>query len=395
MIRIRRQRRATPPHNRLPRINPHVPDSHPEQLLSSMDEVSSNPLRKNPRKERGQRLRRELRTTQMMTAAGNNQQSALKRDPIIVSDDVPWIIAVSLYEEAWADAERQVLGAARRLADEISGGVVLVRLGERVANMDASELGVDRLVQLPTSIDSDIIAAKLKSVVSKFSPAHILFAEAGVDADVARRLALELNDRPATGLQQLSKEQGIVLEASGNIQISRVLPKVLTLSSDRFDPIGDVPLREARLVTIEQADDDGSLTDLGVVTTSQLDAPLSEARFLVSAGDGVTDWTAFHDVAEALGGTIAGSRQVCDAGHLPRNRQVGASGTIVEARCYLAFGISGAPQHLQGVQRCRYVIAVNTDLHAAMVKRADLAIIADAQAVMPALTRLIRGETND
>lgn len=395
MMRIRRQKRAMPPQGRLPRIDPRALEADAELARPVIERTSSNPLRRDPRKEKGQRLRRELRTTRLMAAVEYNQQALPKRDPIIVADDVCWIMAVSLSEEPWADAERQVLGAARRLADEISGGVALVRLGDRVANMDAAELGVDRLIVLPTSIDSDIVAARLKCVVTQFTPDHVLFAEAGADADVARRLAVELNDRPATGIQVLSLEEAIVLEAGGKIQVSRSLPKVLTLAPERFDPIGDEPLREARLVAVELPDDGEALTDLGAVMTSQLDAPLSEARFLVSAGDGVTDWDAFRDVAEALGGTIAGSRQVCDAGHLPRHRQVGASGTIVEARCYLAFGISGAPQHLQGVQRCRHVIAVNTDLHAAMVKRADLAIIADAQAVMPALARLVRGEAHD
>ena len=116
---------------------------------------------------------------------------------------------------------------------------------------------------------------------------------------------------------------------------------------------------------------------------------LEEADFLLSGGNGVTDWQAFADLAAALGATRAGSRVVCDQGHLPRERQVGASGTLVTAGCYFALGISGAPQHLQGITRVGHVVAVNTDLHAEMIKRADLAIVADAQAVMPALIRLI------
>jgi len=66
--------------------------------------------------------------------------------------------------------------------------------------------------------------------------------------------------------------------------------------------------------------------------------PLTEADFIVSAGNGVTDFAAFHAVAATLGAAEGASRVVCDAGHLPRARQVGASGTLVEPRCYLAFG---------------------------------------------------------
>jgi electron transfer flavoprotein alpha subunit len=117
--------------------------------------------------------------------------------------------------------------------------------------------------------------------------------------------------------------------------------------------------------------------------------PLSEALLVCGAGNGVTDWSAFRDVAGALGAARAGSRVICDAGLLPRDRQVGASGTSVTAHCYLAFGISGAPQHLQGIARCENVIAVNTDPHAPIMKRADLAIVADAKAVMLALAHLL------
>src|SRR5262249_21955781 len=132
------------------------------------------------------------------------------------------------------------------------------------------------------------------------------------------------------------------------------------------------------------------LVDEGLARTDPNAVPLAEADFIVSAGNGVSDWDAFHQVAAALGAAEGGSRIVCDAGLSPRERQVGASGSLVEPRCYLAFGIAGATQHLQGITRCERVLAVNTDLHAEMVKRADLAIIADAQQVMPALARLAR-----
>ncbi|KAB2675786.1 electron transfer flavoprotein subunit alpha/FixB family protein [Brucella tritici] len=382
MIRIHRMKRPALPAGLIRRIDPREFDNIPDDAR-----VTAASLRRYPHKEKGQRLRRESR--QSRTLVSGEQGPLPQRRPISVANDVPWVLAVSLSEEPWADAGLQVLGAARRLADELSGGVLLVRIGEHNTTQDAATLGVDRLIELPISADCDVVASRLLSVVSLFAAAHIVFAEAGHDADLARRLAVLLGDRPATALQVLTRDDAIMLEAGNQIEVKRSLPKILTLSADRFDPVGDVPLREARVIEMELKEEVETIRDLGSVATSQLDAPLSEARFLVSAGDGVTDWHGFHDVAIALGGTIAGSRQVCDAGHLPRHRQVGASGTIVEARCYLAFGISGAPQHLQGVQRCRHVVAVNTDLHAAMIKRADLAIIADAQAVMPALALLV------
>lgn len=382
MIRIHRTRRPFIPAGTIRRINPRQLDN----LVDVTDMTAASP-RRYPHKEKGQRLRRELR--QSLTQVSEGQRPLPQRHLILVDDNVSWVVAVSFSEEPWADAGHQVLGVARRLADELSGGVVLVRIGEHNTTQDAATLGVDRLIEIPMSADCDVVASRLASMVSLFAAAHIVFADAGHDADIARRLAVLLGERPATALQALTRDDAIMLEAGDQTEVKRSLPKILTLSADRFDPVGDVPMREARVVEMGMKEEVETIRDLGSVTASQLDAPLSEARFLVSAGDGVTDWTGFRDVAIALGGTIAGSRQVCDSGYLPRHRQVGASGTIVEAHCYLAFGISGAPQHLQGVQRCRHVVAVNTDLHAAMIKRADLAIIADAQVVMPALTRLI------
>src|SRR5262249_6444568 len=117
----------------------------------------------------------------------------------------------------------------------------------------------------------------------------------------------------------------------------------------------------------------------------------AEADFIVAAGNGVVDWPAFHDLAAALGAAEGGSRAVCDQGHLPRDRQVGTSGTLVKPRCYLALGIAGAPQHLAGIVSGERVVAVNTDLHAEMIRRADLAIVADAQPIMARLRALFGG----
>jgi electron transfer flavoprotein alpha subunit len=161
---------------------------------------------------------------------------------------------------------------------------------------------------------------------------------------------------------------------------------VVILAPDTFPPVADPWLREARPVALESLSiPETRIRVLEDVKTDPGTIPLTEADLILSAGNGVTDWDAFHRLAAALGAAEAGSRVVCDAGHLPRSRQIGASGLLVEPRCYVALGIAGASQHLQGIAACERVIAVNTDLHAEMIKRADLAIVADAQAVMPAL----------
>jgi len=393
MMRIRRQRRVPSSPGTVPRIDPrrHDGENEPEAI----ERVGASGLpRRDPREDKGQRLRRELRTGRATARSGRIERQPAVPQRLMLADDVPWIVVVSLAEEPWPDAERQLLGAAHKVADGMGGGVVMVRVGNGDRATDLGRIGADRAVLLPPAIDPDILAAHVVAVMERFEARHVLFGEGGADADVARRTAIRLGERPATSLHLVSNGSATFQEAGGRTEVCRPLPRVATLAPGRFDAYESEIAREGRRIEIELDDMPPGVRDLGVVATSQLDAPLGEARFIVSAGDGVTDWAAFRAVAQALGGTIAGSRQVVDAGHLPRHRQVGASGTLVEARCYLAFGISGAPQHLQGVQRCRHVIAVNTDLHAAMVKRADLAIIADAQQVMPALARLAGGRAD-
>lgn len=146
-------------------------------------------------------------------------------------------------------------------------------------------------------------------------------------------------------------------------------------------------MREARVVrrgdTVQRGP---SVWSVGqTVRPSASAMPLQDADFIVSGGAGVSNWETFRMLAARLGAAIGGSRVVCDQGDLPRDRQVGASGLQVRARAYLAFGISGAPQHLEGIQTCQHVVSVNTDPKANIVSRANLSICADAQAVMVAM----------
>jgi electron transfer flavoprotein alpha subunit len=126
--------------------------------------------------------------------------------------------------------------------------------------------------------------------------------------------------------------------------------------------------------------------------TTQLDAAqvaLEEADFIISAGNGVTDIAAFEALARELGAAVGASRVAVDNGHFTRDKQVGATGKTVNASVYIAFGISGAVQHLQGIKDCRHVIAVNLDASAAIAKRANLTVIADAKETIAALTHAV------
>lgn len=285
--------------------------------------------------------------------------------------------------------DRELLGAARALADAQDGAVVVLAIGA-ASEVDFGVAGADRLISLDLSgYAPERRASSVLAVMNELAPRHVLFCDGPTGGgDIGRRVAARLRERPASAIHELSSTRVVRSGGGGRIDLSGVPSRILMLL-----PGAAVPVTQARheALPIEHiaVDSSNQLRDLGLLPLDSDAVPLPEALLVCGAGNGVTDWSAFRAAAAALRAARAGSRVACDAGLLPRDRQVGASGTSVEARCYLAFGISGAPQHLQGIARCENVIAVNTDPHAPIMKRADLAIVADAQEVMPALVRLL------
>ena len=289
--------------------------------------------------------------------------------------------------------DRQVLGAARVLADAGGGAVVLL-----APELDepAGPAGADRVALLPASdrdYDPQGRAAAIEAAIAALKPRYALFPESADGGDLARRVAALLDEPLFAGAESVSP-RAVARPARGRRVEQRGAPsRLLSVAPDMVQPHGGTPC-EGRSIPLPAAPATVAREFEAVedVAVDPAVLPLAEAGFVAAAGNGVTDLAAFTHVAKALGATPGASRVVCDAGLMPRDRQIGASGTVLDATCYLALGIAGAPQHLQGVARVQHIVAVNTDLHAAMVARADLAVIADAQAVMPALVTALEGE---
>jgi electron transfer flavoprotein alpha subunit len=120
---------------------------------------------------------------------------------------------------------------------------------------------------------------------------------------------------------------------------------------------------------------------------------LSQAEIIVSVGRGIKEQKNIEiakALADALGGEIAASRPICDAGWLPMERQVGSSGQTVSPKLYLALGISGAIQHIVGMKGSRNIIAINKDADAPIFEIADVAVVGNLFEIVPALTEEIK-----
>ena len=293
--------------------------------------------------------------------------------------------------------DRDVLGLARQLADEGGqGAVLLVSFGES-RDEGLGEAGVDCIVNFASESFEGYAPEQrltaLGGIERQHEPRYWLFPDSPLGgAELGRRLAARLGERPATQVWQIAGGQCTGRGAAGTTDITRKLPRIVLALSECAEPVSETvhaatPIDPpAALPQVLRR-----VEDLGAVAVDPAGVALAEAEFILSAGNGIRDWGGFHQAARVLGATEGASRVAVDNGFMPRHRQVGATGTWVTARVYLAVGISGAIQHLQGIQQCDKVVAINTDPGCDMVKRADLAVIADSSEVLAALVESIEG----
>ncbi|MHB9833941.1 electron transfer flavoprotein subunit alpha/FixB family protein [Paraburkholderia terrae] len=289
------------------------------------------------------------------------------------------------------DHARQALAAAALIADSATQVALLV-LGE--LKDDAAALGADKVIELP-SFDRRTFAPErevqaVAACVAQLAPVHIFMPDnATGDGDLGRRYAALAGASIATHVVQIDAKQVSTYAQAKKAYATRALPDVILLAAGAVDTrlpfIGAGERLE--LTAFAQTNDasNGAYRDLGIEEIDAAQVALEEADFIVSAGNGVTDVAAFEKLASTFGAAIGASRVAVDNGMFTRDKQIGATGKTVEASVYIAFGISGAVQHLQGIKDCRHVIAVNLDGSAPIVKRANLTIIGDTQATIASL----------
>ncbi|MFM0397351.1 electron transfer flavoprotein subunit alpha/FixB family protein [Paraburkholderia phytofirmans] len=302
------------------------------------------------------------------------------------------LVAAHADRGALDDHARQTLAAAALIADAATEVVLLV-FGE--FSGDAATLGADKLIELPM-FDRRKFAPldelnALAACVAAYTPVHIFLPDnATGDGDLGRRYAAAANASVAAHVVEIDAAHVASYVQANTAFAARALPEVVLLAANAVDP--KLPFVGAGERVMWRFDGEpasqqgqGAVRDLGIEEIDAAQLALEEADFIVSAGNGVSDVPAFERLAATLGAAIGASRVAVDDGKFTRDKQIGATGKTVEASVYIAFGISGAVQHLQGIKDCRHVIAVNLDASAPIAKRANLTVIADAQETIAAL----------
>lgn len=234
----------------------------------------------------------------------------------------------------------------------------------------------------------------LLEAVARENPDLIVFVHSSYGWDLAPRLALAL--QAAQVSEVVDVDEGAYVVPACNSKLRRnVKPRtavtVLTLQSGAFSPSAEHSGSPA-VVKVE-TDSAGLMEFGGYEATEKTGVDLAKSEIIVSAGRGIgkkDNLPVVAALAEAMGGELGASRPVVDAEWTEHNRQVGSTGQTVTPKLYVACGISGAIQHLAGMKKSEFVVAINTDKDAPIGEVSDVLVVADLKQFVPVLTEKIR-----
>ena len=300
----------------------------------------------------------------------------------------------------------ELLGVARELADKVNEKVVALLLGDGVSAKakdlvayGADEVRVADHANLKHFV-TEYYAQAVTQVVKANDPNVVLFGATSIGRDLAPRLSARLHTGLTADCTKLEMDEAGNLFMTrpafgGNLfatiicpehrpQMSTVRPGVM--KKPEFDGArkGDV-IQE----TINWDDSKAVVKVVEEVKETKNVEKIEDAKILVSCGRGVKDVAPAFDVAKKVKGTVSSSRSLVDSGIIEHARQVGQTGKTVRPQAYLAFGISGAIQHLAGMEESEFIVAVNTDKNAPIFKVANLGIVSDAEAVFKNLKKML------
>ncbi|MBD5522656.1 MAG: electron transfer flavoprotein subunit alpha/FixB family protein [Lachnospiraceae bacterium] len=318
----------------------------------------------------------------------------------------------------------ELLGKAKDLAKDLNTDVTAVLLGSDIKGLadNLAEYGADKVIVVDDPelkvYRTEPYAHALAEVINKYKPEIVLVGATAIGRDLGPRVSarvatgltadctvLEIGDFPLQaipGQEQKHNQLLMTRPAFGGNTIATIAcpdnrPQMATVRAGVMQKIQ--PIKGAKAVVEEFnpgfTPDNKYVEILDVVKAVTDTVDIMDAKILVSGGRGVgspENFKILENLAEVLGGTVSCSRAVVDAGWKPKDLQVGQTGKTVRPNVYFAIGISGAIQHVAGMEESDIIIAINKDADAPIFDVADYGIVGDLNKIVPKLTESLKAE---
>lgn len=318
----------------------------------------------------------------------------------------------------------ELIGKAKELAADLNTQVTAVLLGSNVKNLvdPLAEYGADRVIVVDDpaleTYMTEPYAHALASVINEYKPEIMLVGATAIGRDlgptVSARVAtgltadctvLEIGDFPlqaAPGQEQLHNQLLMTRPAFGGNTIATIAcpynrPQMATVRPGVMQKIAPVKGAKAEVVEYNPGftPNNRYVEIMNVVKAVGSVENIMDAKILVSGGRGVgskENFQMLEDLAGVLGGMVSCSRAVVENGWLAQDYQVGQTGKTVRPNVYFAIGISGAIQHVAGMEDSDIIVAINKDEDAPIFDVADYGIVGDLNKIVPALTNALKAE---
>ncbi|MCM1040453.1 MAG: electron transfer flavoprotein subunit alpha/FixB family protein [Roseburia sp.] len=318
----------------------------------------------------------------------------------------------------------ELLGKAKDLAKDLNTDVTAVLIGSDIKNLadKLAEYGADKVIVVDDPelkvYRTEPYAHALASVINQYKPEIMLVGATAIGRDLGPRVSarvatgltadctvLEIGDFPlqaVPGQEQKHNQLLMTRPAFGGNTIATIAcpdnrPQMATVRAGVMQKIE--PIKGAKAVVEEFnpgfTPNNKYVEILDVVKAVTDTVDIMDAKILVSGGRGVgspENFKILEDLAAVLGGTVSCSRAVVDAGWKPKDLQVGQTGKTVRPNVYFAIGISGAIQHVAGMEEADIIIAINKDADAPIFDVADYGIVGDLNKIVPKLTESLKAE---
>jgi len=300
-----------------------------------------------------------------------------------------------------ADISYVMLAAARTLAQASGGQVVAVLLGKDAQKL-AGNLAADKVLYADhpalAEFTSEAYQLTLAKLIAEQSPRAVLFGHTTIGADVAGGLSAKLSLPLVSSCVNFTSDAKFISQVcGGKIMAEGELPSpaaLVTMIPGRYKSEQGQSAQAPALESFAPpALDNLRVTLKQYVEPEAGDVDIAKESLLIAVGRGIQNKDNIEladELAAAMGAAVCASRPVVDQGWLPTSRLVGKSGKRVKPRVYLALGISGAPEHVEGMGESDVIVAVNTDPNAPIFNVAKYGTTLDLLELVPQLTEKVK-----